>query len=362
MRVHARALTVVLPPALTGAGRSSRTVHAGQLATLEELERGAAAGRDVGHPVGQALLGHRGDRIAAADHDGRAGVGALGEDPCDGLRAVGERRDLEDPERTVPEDGLDVGQRLDDRVLAGLAEVDDVPRGRDLLGRERLVLGAAGDLLGHDDVDREDDPDAVVGRDRQDPAGVLDAVGLGQALADRLALRQQERVGHPATEDQQVDLGQQMVDDPDLVRDLGAAEDGRERSLGRLEELRQHLDLALHQEPGVGRQELGDADRRGVRSMGGPERVVDEDVGVGRQGRGEGRVVGLLLGVEAQVLEHQDLARAEALDRVLRADPERVAGDRARCAAAAGSAAPRPDAGGGRPGPCRPAGRGGWPG
>ena len=52
---------------------------------------------------------------------------------------------------------------------------------------------------------------------RQDPPGVLDPVGLGQALADRLALREQERVGHPAAEDEHVDLGQQVVDDPDLV-------------------------------------------------------------------------------------------------------------------------------------------------
>ena len=62
--------------------------------------------------------------------------------------------------------------------------------------------------------------------------------------------------------------------------------------------------------------------------MGGPERVVDVDVGVRGEGRGEGRVVLLFLGVEAEVLEQQHLARPEALDRVLGADPERVAGDR----------------------------------
>ncbi len=62
--------------------------------------------------------------------------------------------------------------------------------------------------------------------------------------------------------------------------------------------------------------------------MRGPERVVDVDVGVRGEGRGEGRIVGLLLGVEAEVLEHEHLARSEALDRVLGADPERVAGDR----------------------------------
>ena len=54
-----------------------------QLAALEELERRAAAGRDVGHLVGQALLLDRGHRVAAADDDGRAVLGALGEQPRD---------------------------------------------------------------------------------------------------------------------------------------------------------------------------------------------------------------------------------------------------------------------------------------
>ena len=145
-----------------------------------------------------------------------------------------------------------------------------------------------------------------------------------------------------------------------LSRDLGAAEDRGERSLGRLEQLREHLDLALHQQPGVRRQQLGDPDGRGVRAMRGPERVVDVDVGIRRQRGGERRVVLLLLGMEAEVLEEEDLARAEALDGVLRADAERVAGDRHVAAEQLGQPLARPGGAGGRPGPCRRGGRGGW--
>ena len=58
--------------------------------------------------------------------------------------------------------------------------------------------------------------------------------------------------------------------------------------------------------------------------MGRPERVVDVDVGVRREGLREGGVVLLLLGVESEVLEEEDLARPEALDGVLRPDPESV--------------------------------------
>lgn len=160
------------------------------------------------------------------------------------------------------------------------------------------------------------------------PSRVLDPIRLGQALADGLALRQQEGVGHAAAEDEHVDLGQQVVDDLDLVGHLRAAEDRRERSGRRLEQVRQGDDLALHEQARVGRQELRDADRRGMRAMRGTERVVDEDVGVTGQRRREARVVGLLLLVEAQVLEQEQFAGAEALDRVLGADAERVAGDR----------------------------------
>ena len=275
------------------------------------------------HPVGQALLGDCRDRVAPADHDGRAVLGAIGNGPGDRVRPVRERRDLEHAQRPVPEDGPRVGQRLLHQLERLGTHVDDVPRGRDLLGRERLVLRSARDLLGDDHVDREDDPDAAFPGRGEDPLRVVDAVVLGEALADALALGQQERVGHPAAEDEQVDLGEQVVDDGDLVGHLGAAEDGREWALGRLEQLREHLELALHQETGICRQELGDPDGRGMRPVGGPERVVDVDVGIGGERLREFRVVGLLFGVEAQVLEQQDLAGPHALERVLR--PERRA-------------------------------------
>ena len=65
-------------------------------------------------------------------------------------------------------------------------------------------------------------------------------------------------------------------------------------------------------------------DGAGVRAVRRAEGVVDVDVAVGRELRRELGVVRLLLGVEAQVLEQQQLARAHAVDRVRRS--------RARCA------------------------------
>ena len=180
---------------------------------------------------------------------------------------------------------------------------------------ERLVLGPAGDLLGDDHVDRQDDLDAVLLGGRQDPPGVLDPVRLGQALADRLALGEQERVGHAAAEDEHVDLGQEVVDDPILSETLAPpriAANGRSGDSSSFDRAsRSRAPSAARRRP-AGASAI--ADGGGMRAMGRAERVVDVDVGVRRQGRGERRVVLLLLGVEAEVLEEQHLARPQALD------------------------------------------------
>ena len=115
--------------------------------------------------VGQALLRDRRHRVAATDDDRRAGVGPLGEDPRDGACVPCANDGISNtPSGPFQNTVFASASASTMQVLAGLAEVDDVPRGRDLLGLERLVLGAAGDLLGDDDVDRQDDPDAVASR------------------------------------------------------------------------------------------------------------------------------------------------------------------------------------------------------
>ena len=62
--------------------------------------------------------------------------------------------------------------------------------------------------------------------------GEIELVFLDQRFADLVPLRLQEGVRHAAADDERVDLVQQVLDDADLVADLGAAEDGDER-LGR---------------------------------------------------------------------------------------------------------------------------------
>src|SRR5207245_7457599 len=95
---------------------------AGELPALDELERRAAAGRDMGHLVREAGLLDGLDRLASAHDRDRS---ASGEQLRDTPRALRELGDLEHPEGTVPEDRLRARDRLAvARDRAG-ADVDD---------------------------------------------------------------------------------------------------------------------------------------------------------------------------------------------------------------------------------------------
>ena len=81
------------------------------------------------------------------------------------------------------------------------------------------------------------EPDDVVGQvDRLagSPSSrrhVVDLVALAQRVADRVALRGEEREAHAAADDERVDDVEQGVDHAELVGHLGAAEHGDERPL-----------------------------------------------------------------------------------------------------------------------------------
>ena len=79
------------------------------------------------------------------------------------------------------------------------------------------------------------------------------------------------------------------------------------------------FDFLLHQQAQRGGQQVGHALGRGVGAVRGAEGVVDIDIAERGQLRGEGGVVGLFFGVEAQVFQQQHLARAERLRLPLRA-------------------------------------------
>ena len=106
-----------------------------------------------------------------------------------------------------------------------------------------------------------------------------------------------------------VHLGHQVVDDADLVADLGSAEDRHKRLLRMAERLAQVFQFLLHQQAGgVLLDEVGDAFGGSVGAMRRSERVVHVVVAELGELPGELGIVGFLFRVEAQVLEQQRLS------------------------------------------------------
>ena len=186
-----------------------------------------------------------------------------------------------------------------------------------------------GERLARLGADVEPEPavwEVVVGNDLR--LRVLGELGRRDDIGRHLDL-ERERVldahllGHLAADQHVVGPAAQVLEHAELVLDLGAAGDEHERTLDLAEQLAQLLELALQQQPRIGREELRYSDRRRVRAVRRAERVVDEQVeAVGEPARGF-RVVLRLAGIEARVLEH-----ADALVRQELAQPGRDRRDR----------------------------------
>ena len=144
------------------------------------------------------------------------------------------------------------------------------------------MLGAGLQLADHDVVRRQHDLAAGLGRLVQQLDGLVHEVVLAEAFADGFAPGLEERVGHGAADDDAVDLGDQVLDDADLVGDLLAAEDGHERPLRILDGVAEELELLLDQEPddaGLAFHDRRNGVHGGVVPVGGAEGVIDVDIG-----------------------------------------------------------------------------------
>ena len=115
---------------------------------------------------------------------------------------------------------------------------------------------------------------------------------------------------------QLVDLVGQRLQDGQLGRDLGAADDGDQRTLGLMQGAAQRVQLGFQQRTGAGhRREAGDAVRGGLGAVRRAEGVVDVDVAQRGHLPGQRLVVLLLADVDAAVFQQHDLAGVD-LDAV----------------------------------------------
>ena len=204
---------------------------AGQLSSLEELERGAAAGRDVGHPVGEPSLLDRRRRVAAADDRGgarRSATSARDRRACRRRTAAISKTPIGPFQTTVCASAQRV-PRTPRRVCGPMSRIRH-PGGHVVDARPSRLGASAANSLGDDDVDRQRRARRRAPRARAARRASVELVRPRPAtLPISSPLRLQEGVRHAAADEQRVDLRQQVLDHADLVGHLGAAEDRDER-------------------------------------------------------------------------------------------------------------------------------------
>ena len=254
----------------------------------------------------------------------------------DGTGAVGERGDLEDPHRAVPEDRPGVGERgrerrrrTPDRCRGRARRPGSASAGRPAApasaspdGNAVSTTMSVGSTISH----------ARLLRALEVVAADVELVLLEQALADLVALGLEEREDHAAADQQLVGLAEQVVDDAELVGDLRAAEHDDVGPLGVDGQPPQHVDLGGHQPAHRVREPLRHVVHGGLLAVHDAEPVGDERVGERGELVGERAALGVVLaglaGVEADVLQQRDLAVGEAVDRRAGRVADGVGGER----------------------------------
>ena len=185
---------------------------------------------------GQAELLEGRNRIPPADDaKGPAFGHGLGHRPG----ALGKGREFKDTHRAVPYHQAGPLEGLPKGLRGARADVQDAPAGRYLFHRHDSVLSVGGKALGNDDIHRQVEAHARGLGLGEDFPGCLQRLILHQGIANRMALGLEEGVGHTAADEQGIGPAEEVTDDPDLVRDLGPAQDDDKGVLRCLQRLSQ---------------------------------------------------------------------------------------------------------------------------
>lgn len=229
----------------------------------------------MGDLVFNLVLSSHGSSVTTADDHNGAGLSSLNGGVEGVLGGLGEGLELEDARRTVPEDSLGLG----DGLLVELDTLGANIQTHEAVGNTRGISGGAnggigGELISGDVVNGKDNLNVVLLSLLDDLANDLAAGLVKETVADLDILKSLlEGEGHTTGDDEAVHLGQQVVNELDLIRHLSATEDGKEGACGILKGLGEVLKLLLHEETGSLLREIH-ANHGAVGAVGGTEGII----------------------------------------------------------------------------------------
>ena len=243
--------------------------------------------------------------IAAAD-DGNSG--GCGYGLCDQTCSFGESVKFKYAHGSVPYNRLGRCDGLGEKSDRLGSDIKAHPAVRHLRGINCLCVGIGGESVGYDVVNGEKKLNALGGCFFEEALGKVKLVGFAERRSDGIALCCEERVCHTAADDDRVGLFDQVVDNADLVGNLGAAQDRDEGTCRLGESLAHNVKLLGNQVTGCGRKEIRKAGRGSVCAVSRSESIVDIEIRKrSKLSRKSGIVLRLFL-VKTDILKHQDLA------------------------------------------------------
>ena len=304
--------------------------EAWHVVAFEELKGGTTTGRNVGDLVSIAPLASASAAVTTTDDSKSALV--LGLDasiehaPSAGLELL----PLVNASWAVPDDGVSPKDGLLELFDGLWTDIETHPAVFDaLFDGEDLDVAVLSELVAAGEVAAEVDLDVLSLGLLEEVVDDLAAVLIEPGVTDLHAIGNlEEGEGHSAGDDHLVDLVEEVVDELDLVSDLGTTEDGEEWPPWSLDDWDEGIELGLDEVTGGLDWEVN-ADHGAVSTVSSSESIVDEDITVAGEGLTElldGLWVGLdllalgiearafLFDVEADVLEEDDGALSWVLD------------------------------------------------
>jgi len=231
--------------------------NAGKDTALEQLQRGTASSGDVRHLVGKTSLLDGGNGISSSNDGDDAFASQISESGGNGGRAVGELVELKNTHWAVPNDGLALAESILEDLDGLRTNIQAHPAIGDRIERANLRVGIRGKLVGHNEVNGQEEFNSLGLGFFLERLGQLQLVLLNEGISDGEAAGLVESEDHASSEDQLVALLEKRLDHADLGRDLGPADNSGERALGGINGTGKVFELLLEEESGHRRRQVG---------------------------------------------------------------------------------------------------------